>query len=116
MKKEKLQKLRSSLKAINDMYVLVEEAIDWEVDKASGVTKEVAQSLIEGKLVIPEMAEFYAKKYPCVGKVVAHGDRVKYIIPIGTRVVFARLGVQRDQIDGKDYVFVRECDLHAILD
>ena len=116
MKKVKYQKLKSSLKAINDIYILEEEPIDYEVDKPSGFSKEVIEMVKSGGLAIPETAEFYMKKYPCVGKVLAFGDRTRYRIPIGSRVLFARHGVQRDQVEGKDYVFVREADLHAILD
>jgi len=111
------EKLRShGLKALNDIYILEEEPIDFEVDKPSGMTKEVVEALKTALLHIPETAEFYAKKYPCIGKVLDRGDKTRYKLELGTRVVFARGGVQRDQIEGKDYVFVREADLHAILD
>ena len=110
------QSSKSTLRAINDIYILEEEAPRPEVDKPSGFTKDVVSMIDEGKLIIPETAEFYLNKYPCIGKVMAHGDRVRYNISIGTRVLFARYGVQRDQVYGKDYVFVREADIHAILD
>ena len=115
MKKAKYQKSKSSLKAINDIYILEEEPIDLEVDTPSGLSKDVVHAIKSSLLHLPETAEFYAKKYPCIGKVLARGDVTRYEIPIGTRVLFARHGIQRDQVDGKDYVFVRECDLHAIL-
>ena len=110
-------KLRNpGLRALNDIYILQEEPVDFEVDKASGLTKTVVDSIKSGLIVIPEVAEFYAKKYPCVGKVITHGDKTRYNIEPGTRVLFARLGGLREQIDGKDYVFIREIDLHAVLD
>ena len=110
------QQSKSTLRAINDIYVLEEEAPRPEVDKPSGFTKDVVESISSGKLIIPDTAEYYLNKYPCIGKVIDHGDKVRYNIPVGTKVLFARYGVQRDQVDGKNYVFVREADLHAILD
>ena len=111
-----VQSSKSTLKAINDIYILEEEAPKPEVDKPSGFTKDVVDMVTSGKLIIPDTAQYYLNKYPCIGTVLAHGDTTRYNIPIGTRVLFARYGVQRDQIDGKDYVFVREADLHATLD
>ena len=117
MKKASLKKPGSTaLKALNDIYILEEEPLDYEVDTPSGLSKDVVDMVRKGLLAIPESAEFYAKKYPCIGKVISHGDGVRYAVEPGTRVLFARHGVQRDQIGGKDYVFVRECDIHAVLD
>lgn len=109
------QSLKSTLKAINDIYILEEEQPRPEVDKPSGFSKDVVDMIQAGTLVIPDTAEYYLNKYPCIGKVLAHGDKVRYNIPIGTRVLFARYGVQRDQVDGNNYVFVREVDIHAIF-
>lgn len=104
------------MKALNDILILEEEPVDFEVDNPSGLTKEVVKAIKGSKLVLPEQAEFYAKKYPCIGKVVASGSKCKYGIAIGARVLFARMGVMREQVNGKNYVFVRECDIHAVLD
>ncbi len=97
------------------MYILEEDAVDFEVDRPSGLTTDVIDMVKSGKLVLPEQAEFYAKKYPCIGKVLAFGDKARYKIPVGSKVLFARHGVQRDQVDKKNYVFVRECDIHCVL-
>lgn len=97
------------------MVVIEEEPVDFEVDKPSGLTKDVVEMVKSGGLVLPEVAEFYAKKYPCIGKVIALGDKIKYL-NVGNRVLFARHGGLREQVDGKDYVFIREPDVHAILD
>lgn len=113
---KKARSTRSGLRALNDIYILEEEPIDFEVDNPSGLTSQVVDSVKSGKLVLPEIAEFYAKKYPCIGKVLAYGDKSRYRIEPGTRVVFARGGIVRDQIDGKDYVFIREADINAIID
>ncbi len=104
------------MKALNDILVLEEEPVDFEVDNPSGLSKAVVEALKSSKLVIPEEAEFYAKKYPCIGKVLFSGSKCKYGIAIGARVLFARFGVMREQVDGKNLVFVREQDIHAVLD
>ncbi len=104
------------MKALNDILVLEEEAVDFEVDNPSGLSKAVVAALKSSKLVIPEQAEYYAKKFPCIGRVLYSGSKCKYGIANGTRVLFARHGVMREQVDGKNLVFVREADLHAVLD
>src|SRR3990167_2752077 len=92
------------LRALNDMVIIEEEPVDFEVDKPSGLTKDVVEAIKSSLLHIPETAEFYAKKYPCVGKILTIGDKTWYKLEVGTRVVFARQGGLREQIDGKDYV------------
>ena len=114
IKKETSRKV--GLWALNDMYVLEEEQPRPEVDKPSGFSKEVVDMIDRGTLVIPDTAEYYLNKYPCIGTVLAHGDKARYKIEVGTKVLFARYGILREQVNGKNYVFVRECDLHAILD
>ncbi len=109
-------KALSKPRAINDMYVLEEEPVDYEVDKPSGLTSEVVDSIKSGKLIIPEIAEFYVKKYPCIGKVISFGDKSRYKIPVGSRVLFARMGGMREQVDSNNYVFIRECDIHAVIE
>lgn len=104
------------LKVLNDMVAIEEEPVDFEVDKPSGLTSDVVSMVKSGGLVLPEVAEFYAKKYPCIGKVVERGPKASHEIKIGNRVLFARHGGLREQVDGKDYVFIRSCDVHAILD
>lgn len=104
------------MKALNDILILEEEPVDFEVDNPSGLTSDVVSAVKSGLIALPEQAEFYAKKYPCIGKVIASGSKCKYGISTGARVLFARLGVMREQVNGKNYVFVRESDIHAILD
>ena len=109
-------KASSNLKVLNDICLIEEDPIDYEVDKPSGLSKEVVDMIRQGILFIPQVAEFYAKKYPCTGKLIASGPKCKNAIPLGSRVLFARQGGVRDKINGKDYVIIRECDIHAILD
>lgn len=112
---EKVKLRNHGLKVLNDMYVIEEEPVDFEVDKPSGLTSEVVNMVKSGGLILPETAEFYAKKYPCIGKVIAHGDGTKYNLELGSRVLFARHGGLREQVDGHDYVFIRESDIHCVL-
>ena len=111
--KEKLK--NHGLRALNDIVIIKEESIDFEVDTPSGLSKEVVASVRSGKLVIPESAEYYAKKYPCVGEVIAVGEKVKISISIGDRVLFERHGGVREQVDGRDYVFIRGAGIHCVL-
>jgi co-chaperonin GroES (HSP10) len=104
------------LKALNDIYIIEEDPIDWEVDAASGLTPEVMDMLKSGKLVLPDQGDYFAKKFPCTGKVLAKGDKSRYEeASVGSRVAFARLGGQRWKTSGKSYVSIREKDLHCVL-
>ena len=111
---EKEKSKTHGLKVLNDLLAIKEDAIDFEVDTPSGMTKTVVDSLKSGLLVIPEQGEFYAKKYPCRGEVVAVGSKVKHV-EVGNKVVFARMGGMREQIDGQNYVFIREFDVFAVI-
>lgn len=102
------------LKALNDIYLIKEDPIDWEVDKNSGLTGEVVNALKSGQLFLPDIGENFAKKFPCTGKVLSKGSKCKYEIPIGSRVSYARLGVQRFKWEGEELCAVREADLHGI--
>lgn len=103
-----------SFLALNDFYVIEEDPIDF-LD--SGMSADVEKALKESKLYLPDAFSSFAEKYPCTGIVVSRGNKTKYSeIELGTRVMFARLGVQRYLVNGKSYVNVLESDLHAILD
>ena len=102
------------LRALNDVYIIKEDKIDWEVDKRSGLTTEVVAALKSSLLVLPDIGEDFARKYPCTGTVLSKGSKCKYEIPIGERVAYARLGVQRFSWEGEDVCAVREHDLHGI--
>ena len=58
-----VQSSKSTLKAINDIYILEEEAPKPEVDKPSGFTKDVVDMVTSGKLIIPDTAQYYLNKY-----------------------------------------------------
>lgn len=103
------------LKVLNDMVLIEEDKPQIEADKPSGLTKDVVSMINSGKLVIPDIAEFYVKKYPCTGIVRKVGPKVS-TIKVDDKVLFARQGGLREKIDNKDYIFIRICDIHAVLD
>ena len=112
----KKTKRMPGLKALNDIYIIEEDPLDWYSETDSNLSKDVVDALKGGLLYVPEAHEDFAKKFPCTGRIVSVGERTKYKLPVGTRVIFARLGVQRYTIDGKQYADVRECDLHGTLE
>lgn len=107
----------SGLRALNDYYIIEEEAIELTVDKQSGLTQDVIDAIETKRIVLPEIASGFADKFPFRGVIVSKGDRTKYEeIQPGTRVMFARLGGMRWNIGDKQYVNIKEADLHAIVD
>jgi len=117
VKKEKLVELKSSLKAINDFVIINEDKVDYEVDVHSGLTSEVVDSLKSGLLVAPERTEHYVKKFPCTGTIISFGRNCinKDILSIGMKVMFPKMGVCREIVDGVLYTIVRSDDIHAII-
>jgi len=112
---KKVKSAKCNLKAINDIYIVKEDPIDIAGDNASGLTKDVVKALKDKTLFTPETAEFYVNKYPCVGEIIAKGDRTRLDIRIGDRVRVAPFGCVRTSHDGKDIMFVREHDILAIV-
>ncbi len=103
-----------TLKALNDIYIIEEEPVETVYD--TGVSAIVTEAIKSKKLFIPDAYKDFAEKYPCRGNVIAKGNKCKYDIKVGDKVVYARLGVQRYQHDGKTLCDVRECDLHGIFE
>lgn len=114
LKKSGLRDLR--LRVLNDRVLIEEDPIDWHNDPGSGLTKEVVAALKDSKLVIPDTAEFYAKKYPCTGTVVHFGPSCNGSLSIGDHVIFARMGVMRIEMDGKRLAVCTLQDIHAVID
>lgn len=112
MKKAKSQK--SSLKAINDIVIVEEDAIETSYD--SGVSSTVSDAIKSGKLVIPDAYKNFSEKYPCKGTIVSVGNKCKYALSPGDRIIYARLGVQRYEHNGKMMCDVRECDIHGFIE
>lgn len=111
MKKERK---KFGLKALNDVYIIKEDLIDWEIDKGSGLTPQVVAALKSSLLVLPDIGEDFAKKYPCTGIVLSKGPKCKLEVHIGEKVAYARFGVQRFKWENEDLCVVRECDLHGV--
>jgi len=113
MKTAKLKK--SGLKVLNDRVLIKEDEIDWNQDAGSGMTKDVVAALKSSKLVIPDTAEFYAKKYPCTGEVIGVGKQCGDDLKVGDRVIFARLGVMRLEHNGQKVAVCTIQDIHAVI-
>lgn len=112
-KKEKSPKF--GLQAINDIVIIEEDVLRLQQDDRSGLTKDVITALKESRLILPDIAEGFADKFPFTGKVVSKGDTCKRKeINIGTHVMFPRLGGMRWQHDGKQMINIKEDDIHAI--
>ena len=114
MKKAKLKSI--GLRALNDIYIIEEDPIETIVENDSGLTPEVVDALKSEKLIIPDKFSSFAQKYPCTGTVIAKGDKTKYKICVGSKIGYARLGVQRYKFQGKTMCDVREKDIHYLIE
>ena len=109
------QSLKSTLRAINDIYIIEEFPV--ETTYETGCSAAVTDAIKDGRLVIPEAYKNFAEKYPCRGRVLSKGDKCRYKdIKVGDEVVYARLGVQRYDFNGKMVCSVREDDLHGTVE
>lgn len=103
----------SSLVALNDVYILEEDPISIS---DTGLSTSVEDAIKNGKLIIPERYENFAEKYPCTGKIISKGPETKYEeLQVGTRVMFARLGVQRWKLNGRTICNCKEQEIHGIF-
>ena len=68
----------------------------------------------EGKIVIPDAYEYFAKKFPCTGMVIAKGAKTKLDVQVSDRVSYERMGVQRFQWAGEDLCACRESSLIVV--
>lgn len=99
--------------ALNNIYVIEEDPIE---TTDTGLSKDVEQAIKDSRLIIPDAYQDYTQKFPCTGKIISKGEKTKHEeIQLGTRVLFARLGVQRYKINGKSYCNCLEADIHAII-
>lgn len=111
---------KPGLRALNDLYIIEEDPMDVYHDSGSGLTSAVTDALKSKKLFVPDAYENFSVKFPCSGVVLSIGNTCQFKklgwIKEGSRVIYARLGVQRYKYAGKTLCDVREIDLHAILD
>ena len=104
------------LKVLNNYYLVEPEELKVEVDKNSGLTEDVVGALDSGKLVLPEAYEFFAKKLPMRGKVIAFGDTRRYTdIQVGDVVGFGQYSYAKFSYEGKDYLELNEKDLLYVI-
>jgi len=84
------------------------------------VEPEVAKEITESGIILPKTAK---KEKPELGTVIAIGDGGKTkdgeIIPIevkvGNKVLFTKYGPTNIEIEGKEYLIVKEEDILAII-
>jgi len=79
-----------------------------------------AEEVTKGGIVLPDTA----KEKPQQGKVVAvgpgktleTGERAKPAVKKGDTVVYAKYGGMEVEVDGEDYLILRESDILAVVD
>ena len=111
-KKEKLKSI--GLRALNDLVIIKEDPIKPTVDRQSGLTRDVVEAIGSGRLFIPDQAEYALCKFPFTGTIIKAGPKVK-TVAVGDHVMFARLGGQRWEEDGQQFLTIRETEIHAII-
>ena len=97
------------------MLIVEEDPIEATADDGSGLTHDVLKSIKDGKLIVPDTAQYALEKYPYRGLVISIGSKVN-LIKKGDRVMFARLGGMRFQEQGKQFIAIRERDILALVD
>ncbi|HJS83157.1 MAG TPA: hypothetical protein VJ742_10030 [Nitrososphaera sp.] len=99
----------STLQVLNDLYLVEED------EMALDATGEVYDAIKAGTLHIPDAYKAFYEKVPYTGTVVAKGDKVKYDVPIGAKVMYGKFSCQRFTHNGKRLLIVKEKDLHGII-
>jgi chaperonin GroES len=78
-----------------------------------------AEEKTRGGIVIPDSAKEKPQKGKVIsvgpGRVLDNGKRVAPAVKKGDTVVYAKYGGMEIEIDGKEYMILRESDLLAIL-
>lgn len=108
---------KTKLQVLNDFYLVEPYGEELQVDKGSGLTKEVVEALKGGKLHVPDQSEYAVRKRPMKGKVVAYGDKTKYggkEIKLGDTVYFGYFCYAKVKHNGKEYFEMREYDLFGV--
>lgn len=104
------QPSQSILQVLNDLYLVEED--EMMVDSAS---KDVTKAIEEGKLHIPEAYKAFYEKVPYTGTVIAKGDKLKYQIPLGSKIMYGKYSCQRFQHGDRRLLIVKERDVHGII-
>lgn len=104
------------LRVLNDYYLVLPDPVTEEVDKGSGLTKDVVAAIKSGKLIVPDIAEHAVKKYPMTGKVVSFGDQRRYKdIKKGDKVLFGRNCYAKVRFKEKEYFTMCEKDILCVI-
>lgn len=104
--------LKLGLRALNDIYIVLEDPIEVIAESDSGLTPDVVDALKSKLLIIPDTFASFAEKFPCTGLVVSSGAMTKLKVPVGRRIGYSRLGVQRYKLNGLTFCDIRERDIH----
>ena len=78
------------------------------------VEPAVAESKTASGIIIPDTA----KEKPMKGKIVAVGNGKKdepITVKVGDEVLYGKYAGTEIQIDGKDYLIMRESDIYAVI-
>lgn len=117
-KAKKLSGLKGSKKqkllAFNDIYIVMEDPLETVYD--TGLKKSTTDAIKSGLIILPDSLKNFSEKYPCRGTVISKGEKTRYPIKVGDKIVYARMGVQRYEFHGDMVCDVRECDIHALLE
>jgi len=108
-KNQALATSSSTLQVLNDLYLVEED------EMALDATGDVYDAIKAGTLHIPDAYKAFYEKVPYTGTVVAKGDKVKYDVPIGSKVMYGKFACQRFTHNGKRLLIVKEKDLHGII-
>jgi len=100
------------LKMVGKKVLVKEEPLELTPDVGTGLTPEVVEMIKGGKLCLPDEGKYALEKFPFKGTVLSVGGQCKQI-KVGDRVHFARLGVQRFQFKGEQFLVMHEDDVHG---
>ncbi len=79
-----------------------------------------AESKTAGGIVLPDSAKEKPKEGKVIalgdGKMLKNGDRAKFQVKKGDRVLFTSYGGTEVKIDGEEYLLMSEEDILAVID
>ncbi len=79
-----------------------------------------AESKTAGGIVLPDSAKEKPKEGKVIalgdGKLLKNGDRAKFQVKKGDRVLFTSYGGTEVKIDGEEYLLMSEEDILAVID
>lgn len=109
VKSQELAPSSSTLRVLNDLYLVEED------EMALDATGAVYEAIKGGTLHIPDAYKAFYEKVPYTGTIIAKGDKVRYDVPIGAKVMYGKFSCQRFNHNGRRLLIVKERDLHGII-